>query len=119
MNDRAQDISVDADGNIYITGTTDSPDFPVAVGPDLSYNGGFRDAFVAKLNSDLTALTYAGFVGGSEVDDGIAIAVDAQHAAYITGETRSPEDSFPVLVGPDLTHNQSSDAFLVKVNPEG
>ena len=119
MNDRAQDISVDADGNVYITGTTDSPDFPVAVGPDLSYNGGFRDAFVAKLNSDLTALTYSGFVGGSEVDDGIAIAVDAQHAAYITGETRSPEDSFPVLVGPDLTHNQSSDAFLVKVNPEG
>ncbi len=119
MNDRAQDISVDSGGNVYITGTTESTDFPVAVGPDLSYNGGFRDAFVAKLNSDLTLLTYAGFVGGSEVDDGIAIAVDAQHAAYITGETRSPEDSFPVLVGPDLTHKGGADAFVVKVKPDG
>ena len=119
MNDRAQDISLDADGNVYITGTTESSNFPVAVGPDLSYNGGFRDAFVAKLNSDLTALTYAGFVGGSEVDDGIAIAVDAQHAAYITGETRSPEASFPVLLGPDLTHKGGADAFVVKVKPDG
>ena len=120
MNDRAQDISVDADGNIYITGTTDSPDFPVAVGPDLSYNGGFRDAFVAKLNSDLTALTYSGFVGGDSREFGLDVAVDAQGAAYIVGQTFSVDGAFPRIVGPDLTFNGGpEEAFVLKVSPDG
>jgi len=56
---------VDASGNAYVTGGTDSSDFPAMVGPDTSYNGG-HDAFVAKVNPDGKALVYAGFLGGSD-----------------------------------------------------
>ncbi|MEK7755423.1 MAG: SBBP repeat-containing protein, partial [Acidobacteriota bacterium] len=113
-------IAVDAAGNAYVTGFTMSSEgtFPVTVGPDLSFNG-YRDAFVAKVNAAGTALVYAGYLGGSGGDYGQAIAVDAAGNAYVTGGTESTEASFPVTVGPDLTHNGTWDAFVAKVNAAG
>ena len=60
-------IAVDGSGNAYVTGYTDSTEatFPVTVGPDLTYNGGLCDAFVAKVNAAGTALVYCGYIGGS------------------------------------------------------
>jgi hypothetical protein len=115
---------VDSDGNAYVTGDTGSTEttFPVLVGPDLSYNGGSYDAFVAKVNPTGT-LIYAGYIGGSGNEDhGYGIAVDSAGNAYVTGSTDSTETTFPVLVGPDLTLNNNSgvdDAFVAKVNPTG
>src|SRR5215213_6213957 len=68
---------------------------------------------------DPATIVYAGFLGGSGVDQGLAIAVDATGAAYVTGRTRSSEASFPVAVGPDLTANGDFDAFVAKVAPGG
>ena len=120
-DDRGQGIAVDAAGNAYVTGLTDSPEasFPVTVGPDLTFNGGFRDVFVAKVNADGAALAYAGYIGGTESDRGQGIAVDAAGNAYVTGFTDSPEASFPVTVGPDLTFSGADDAFVAKVNADG
>jgi hypothetical protein len=67
----------------------------VAVGPDLTYNGGNSDAFVAKVNPAGTALVYAGYIGGSGDDFGFGIAVDAMGAAYITCRT-SPSTAAPM-----------------------
>jgi len=120
--DRGNGIAVDASGNAYITGGTYSTEvnFPVAAGPDLTYNGGNYDAFVAKLNASGTALVYCGYIGGSAYDVGNAVAVDASGNAYITGTTDSTASSFPVAVGPDLTHNGGyDDAFVAKINPAG
>ncbi|MDP2915495.1 MAG: SBBP repeat-containing protein [Candidatus Aminicenantes bacterium] len=114
-------IAADKKGNAYITGYTSSMDpvFPVTVGPDLSFNGGSMDAFVAKVNAAGTALDYCGFIGGSGDDYAYAVAVDPSGNATVTGYTSSTESTFPVKVGPDLTQNGLVDAFVAKINAGG
>ncbi len=114
-------IAVDSSGRAYVTGETASTEatFPVTVGPDLTFNGGVRDAFVARVNAAGTGLLYAGYVGGSLDDSGNGIAVDSQDNAYVTGSTTSTQATFPVTVGPDLTFNGIEDAFVAKVNAAG
>jgi hypothetical protein len=118
--DIARGVAVDAAGNAYVVGFTDSNEwtFPVTVGPDLTHNGGV-DAFIAKVSADGSALLYAGYVGGAGEDSGLGVAVDAAGSAYLAGPTDSTETSFPVAVGPDLTHNGGADAFLAKVSADG
>jgi len=119
---------VDGAGNAYVTGQTASDQtagaFPVTGGPDLTFNGGTYDAFVAKVNAAGTALVYAGYIGGAGDDYGVGIAVDGAGNAYVTGLTSSDQtaDAFPVAGGPDLTFNGGStygDAFVAKVNAVG
>src|SRR5262245_38544991 len=124
--DRGLGIAVDSGGNTYVTGYTTSTEatFPVTVGPDLTFNGGGTDAFVAKVNAAGTALVYASYIGGSAGDGGWGIAVDGAGNAYVTGQTSSSETTFPVTVGPRLTYNGglnngALDAFVAKVNPAG
>ena len=115
-------VAVDGLGHAYVTGWTypggSISDFPVAVGPDLTYNGS-NDAFVAKVKADGTGLVYCGYVGGWAHDEAYGIAVDALGNAYITGRAASPEDSFPVGVGPGLIQNGWFDAFVAKVRADG
>jgi hypothetical protein len=122
-DDWGNGIAVDAAGNAYVTGYTlsDQATFPVAVGPDLTHNGGVQDAFVVKVRADGTGLVYAGYIGGSGYDEGEDIAVDDAGCAYVTGSTQSTEATFPVTVGPDLTYNGAgySDAFVAKVRADG
>jgi hypothetical protein len=119
--DYGRGIAVDRAGNVYITGETHSAEstFPVTAGPDLTFNGGTYDAFVAKVNATGTALVYCGYIGGSGDDYGAGIAVDDSGNAYVTGRTGSSEATFPVTAGPDLTTNGGADAFVAKVSPEG
>ena len=118
--DAAYSVAVDGDDNAYVTGSTwsDQTTFPVAGGPDLTYNGG-DDTFVAKVNPVGTALLYVGYIGGASQDYGYGIAVDGAGNAYVTGSTWSDQTTFPVLGGPDLTFNSGPDAFVAKVNPAG
>ncbi len=91
-------IAVDAAGNAYIAGTTSSPasgSFPVKNAVQSTYGGGGTDAFVVQLNpagGGASDLLYATFLGGTDLDQGLAIAVDAANPpnAYVTGSTRSP-----------------------------
>jgi uncharacterized repeat protein (TIGR01451 family) len=122
--EEARAIAVDGNRDAYVTGETQSlPDsFPLKVGPDLTMNGGSRDAFVAKIRADGLGLDYAGYIGGTGVDQGNAIAVGSDGSAYIVGQTTSSEESFPVLGGPDLTYNGglgNSDGFIAKVKADG
>ena len=125
--DAGRGIAVDRAGNAYVVGytfSTEADGFPVRVGPDLTYNGAGvflgGDVFVAKVNTAGTGLVYAGYIGGSDGDDASGIAVDGAGNAYVVGSTGSTEaEGFPVVVGPDLTHNGGSDAFVAKVNAAG
>jgi hypothetical protein len=119
-DDNGWAITVDDAGNAYVAGYTASnqTSFPVVGGPDLTFNGD-RDAFVAKVKADGTALVYAGYIGGSKDDRGNGIDIDRGGNVYVTGSTKSDEGSFPARVGPDLTQNGDSDAFVAKVNATG
>ncbi|MGA9350854.1 MAG: SBBP repeat-containing protein [Anaerolineae bacterium] len=120
--DEGYGIAVDGAGHAYVAGVTYSTEatFPVTVGPDLTYNGvEDYDAFVAKVKADGTGLVYCGYIGGDNYDSGRGIAVDGAGHAYVTGYTSSTEATFPVTVGPDLTHNGVADAFVAKVEADG
>jgi protocatechuate 3,4-dioxygenase beta subunit len=111
-------ITVDASGNAYVTGETESTNFPTTAGAfDMTSNGNL-DVFVTKLNSTGSALVYSTYLGGSADDRGFAIAIDALGSAYITGETNS--NNFPVTGGAfDTSYNTNGDAFVTRLNPAG
>ncbi|MGZ8688144.1 MAG: DUF7948 domain-containing protein, partial [Gaiellaceae bacterium] len=120
-SDRVRGVDVDAAGNAFITGSTSSDEasFPVTSGPDLSYNGGSADGFVAQVDATGTDLLYAGYIGGAGVDAALSVAADAGGNAYVAGTTDSDETSFPVTVGPDLSFNGARDVFAAKVEAGG
>ncbi len=114
--DFAQGIAVDGSGNAYVTGVTDSSNFPTADPVQPSYGGGVFDAFVAKLNRQGFALAYSTFLGGTDNDQGYGIAVDTKDAAYVAGTTAS--GNFPVTGGAYQVLTSSggvNDAFVTKL----
>ncbi len=116
-DDWAQAIAVDGEGGAYVTGATQSADFPATTGAlDVEY-GGERDAFVSKVNGAGTGLAFSTFLGGSGADEGAAIAVDAAGNAYITGATQSADLKTTGALDP--TYHGAQDAFLVKMNGSG
>ncbi len=115
-NDNGEGIAVDTTGNVYVTGSTGSTDFPV-VNPLQPNSGGGSEGFVIKLNPSGSSTIFATYLGGSNLDAGREIAADSAGNAYVTGNTRSAD--FPVVnpLQPILAGN--SDAFVAKLNPSG
>jgi hypothetical protein len=120
ITDVARGVAVDSSGAAYVAGDTSSTQatFPVTGGPDVTHNGG-NDAFAAKVAPSGGSLAYAGYIGGSNTEQGMGVAVDSSGAAYVAGITNSPEATFPVTGGLDVTANGSDDAFAAKVAPSG
>jgi hypothetical protein len=121
-------VVVDSAGAAYVTGRTESADFPTTAGAfDTSYNGVNQDdAFVTKLNPAGSGLVYSTYLGGSFDDTGQAIAVDSAGAAYVTGSSASAD--FPTTAGAfDTSANgpvvpfagPAGDAFVTKLNAAG
>ena len=118
-HDEGRAIAVDRAGAAYVTGQTQSPNYPVTPGAlDVSHNG-LGDAFVTKLEPSGGALAYSTFLGGADWDLGSAIAVDRPgSAAHITGYTHSA--GFPTTTGAfDSTHNGGYDAYVTKLGSSG
>ncbi|MBI4489344.1 MAG: SBBP repeat-containing protein, partial [Deltaproteobacteria bacterium] len=109
-------IAIDASGNAYVTGFTESFDFPTANPFQESLAGG-RDVFVTKLNPAGSALIYSTYLGGSNEDGGMGIAVDLSGNAYVTGFTFSAD--FPTASPLQSSLGSSQDAFVTKLNPAG
>ncbi len=109
-------IAVDAAGDAYVTGATNSTDFPTSRRAlQRSYGGGPFDAFVTKLDPSGTALAYSTFLGDTHYDEGNAIAVDARGRAVVAGRTVSP--NFPAVGR--LEPHVVSGAFVARVDPAG
>ncbi|HTY63653.1 MAG TPA: SBBP repeat-containing protein, partial [Acidobacteriota bacterium] len=115
-NDSASGIAVDSSGNVYVTGETLSTNFPMA-NPLQASNGGSWDVFVTKLNSSGSALLYSTYLGGSNTDNGNAIAVDSSGNAYVTGFTIST--NFPTAHAFQASSGGNNDAFITKLNSSG
>ncbi|MBV8856963.1 MAG: SBBP repeat-containing protein [Acidobacteria bacterium] len=116
-------IAVDAAGSAYVTGATSSTDFPTVnalrgsggAGVYRSTNG---EAFVFKLGPAGDALAYSTYLGGSGIDDGEGIAVDAAGQAHVAGTTTSAD--FPLVNPRQATHGGGfEDAFAVKLDAAG
>jgi Ser-Thr-rich glycosyl-phosphatidyl-inositol-anchored membrane family/FG-GAP-like repeat/Beta-propeller repeat/FG-GAP repeat len=111
-NERAGGIAVDSSGFAYVTGCTNSADFPT-VNPIQPTHGATTncDAFVSKLNETGNGLIYSTFLGGPGADAANAIAVDDQGSAYIVGDAGKdfPGDPF----------TSSTHVFVAKINPAG
>ena len=119
-NDWGAGIAVDSSGNAYVTGETDSLDFPTQNPYQGSYAGGMDDAFITKFSSSGSALTYSTYLGGSENDVGKGIAVDSSGNAYVTGQTGSTD--FPTKNPYQETKAGdagSYDAFITKLSSSG
>jgi hypothetical protein len=128
--DHGYGVAVDSAGSAYVTGATDSRDFPVTPGAFQSScdGGGFgcsANAFITKFNTTGSGLVYSSYLGGTDIDWGMAVAVDSLGNAYVAGTTYSKD--FPTTSGGFQTtcggggNNFSNcwDAFVTKMNPDG
>jgi len=118
--DRGYEIAVDEFENVYITGNTESADFPAMNAYQGTHASGAKhDAFVTKLDTSgqVTSSTYSTYLGGTEDDRGYGIAVDHSGNAYITGYTKSPD--FPMVNAMQPIHAGNNDVFLTKLDESG
>jgi hypothetical protein len=114
--DVAQDVAVDAQGYIYVTGNTHSSNFPVHH-PIQGMNAGDSDVFVTKFSPEGNEIIYSTYLGGSGWDEAIRITVDAAGNAYIVGRTTSTD--FPTQNALYSTNQGGADVFIAKLNPAG
>jgi Bacterial Ig-like domain (group 3)/Beta-propeller repeat len=130
--DVANGIAVDANGDAYIAGGTQSPDFPTTPGAFQRVNKAtvfnpLGGSFVSKLNPSGTALVYSTYLDGSVTDVANAIAVDTAGSAYVTGfATSSDFPTTPGVIQPTLGPDaagvglfEMSNVFITKLNPAG
>ncbi len=121
-DDNGYAIAVDSSGNAYVTGSTQSSDFPITPGAFQTTKKGIWNVFVTKVNPSGTAMVYSTYIGGSTPyagDYGNEIVLDSAGSAYITGQTGSPDfpttpDAFQLAYG-----GGSSDAYVAKLKPDG
>ncbi|MGD0629306.1 MAG: chitobiase/beta-hexosaminidase C-terminal domain-containing protein [Terracidiphilus sp.] len=123
--DAAFAIAVDSAGDAYVTGMTDSVNFPLTSGSYQESNKGAANstfnAFVTKLNATGTALVYSTYLGGSANTQALALAVDGSGSAYVTGTTSATD--FPTTSGAyqtaSLANATGYTAFVTKLNATG
>jgi hypothetical protein len=120
-NDYGYGMALDANNDVYVTGSTGSSDFPITSGAFQTTLRGPTNAFVAKLNPTGTALLYSTYFGGTGTDQAYGLAIDSSNNAYITGVTNSTNlttttGAFQTaLIGTGST----TDAFVAKFNSTG
>jgi len=119
FNETAGAIAIDSSGNAYVTGLTNSDDFPATASSFQPKHGGIisTEAFVAKLNAAGSALVYATYLGGAVQDFGTGIAVDSAGSAYVVGFATSA--NFPTTPGAFRTFTPPSGVFVAKLNASG
>jgi hypothetical protein len=116
--DQANAIAIDSSGAAYLTGSTNSVNFP-AISPLQAALGatGAANAFIAKINAAGSSLVYSTYLGGSGSDTGAAIAVDSSGNVVIAGSTTSA--NFPVSSAVQSAYAGGGDAFIAKLNAAG
>ena len=108
-------MAVDSAGNVFLAGTTDSRNFPTGNSLQSALRGEIN-AFVTKFNSAGSALSYSTYLGGSNSDVAVGIAVDNVGGAYVTGVTDSRD--FPTVGSLQPTYSGGvfgGDGFVLKI----
>jgi hypothetical protein len=115
--DDALGIAVDSAGEAYVTGHTNSSNFPTA-NPQQATLAGASDVFITKLNTSGSALLFSTYFGGSLDESGVGTALDPFNDVYVTGDTAS--SNFPTGGSAFQTSLQgSSNAFVTELSNTG
>ena len=117
-SDKVNEIIVDDSGNLILTGSTKSADFPTTPG---SYDTLFNDrpvdvrsdGFISKINADGNALLYSSFIGGSKMDECTGVCVDSTGKLFLVGHTESID--FPTISG---SYDTSFNYTIVDIQPD-
>ncbi|MBI4473494.1 MAG: SBBP repeat-containing protein [Acidobacteria bacterium] len=112
-NESGVGIAQDGDGNIYVTGFSDSFELPIVNAVQQFSNGG-RDVYIIKLSGDGQTVFYSTYVGGLLNEGALAIAVDRAGNAYVTGFTTSTD--FPLANAIQGEIAGSQDGFVFKID---
>ncbi len=112
-------VAVDSEGAAFVTGETDSTDFPTINPYQPSYAEGSDDGFIAKFPAVASSVEYSTYLGGSSYDRGKSIAVDGEGCAYLCGETYSPD--FPTVSAYQsfLAGGTNWDVFVSRLTSSG
>ena len=113
--DEARGMTIDTSGNVYVVGSTTSPNFPLAT-PRQSTLSGESDGFVFRLPTTGGGFAFSTYHGGADIDEINAVAVDASRNVYVAGTTRST--NFPALNAAQGYQGQL-DGFVSKLTPAG
>jgi hypothetical protein len=116
-HDAAWGLSVNSEGRVYLTGDTNSADFPTVNALQPAFGGGSMDAFVCRVDAAGTGLSFSTYLGGRAPDYGRGTALDGQGYLLITGETASTD--FPLVNPLQTKHGGLGDVFLVRLAPSG
>jgi len=129
LDDVGTGIAVDSGGNAYLSGYTDSTDFPVSSGAfQANFGGGTHNAFVVRFNRGGAQVGYSTYLGGSGDDYAYAAAVDTLGDAYVAGATNSTDFPTASALQPNFAGGLCGtapntfpcyDAFVCKLNPAG
>lgn len=117
-DEEAFDISTDPLDNIIITGYTSSTNGISTIGSHQPLNGGFQDAFLAKLSSGGDNLIWSTFYGGLSNDQGTSVISDTSGTIFITGNTTS-NNNISTLNAFQQLPGSADDAFLVRFDENG
>ncbi len=112
-SDRAGAIAIDTTANVYIAGSTASINFPTTATAAQTALKGMADAFVTKIVTAGSSLSYSTYIGGTNTDTAKAIAVDKNDNINVAGETTSTD--FPTLNPFKKTNSGFSDAFVARL----
>ncbi|MFB6258694.1 MAG: SBBP repeat-containing protein, partial [Flavobacteriales bacterium] len=108
------EVEVDGSGNAYVVSTTRSPDLPVTGSVFQDSLAGIQDAFVTKLNPDLSGILFCGYYGGDSTDAGYAIERNPGFGIYISGGTTS--DNIPAPQGWQTSLQGGVDGFVARMD---
>ncbi len=119
-DDLGSSITLDSNGNVYVTGTTSSANFPTQ-GPAYPNNKGLSDIFVTKFDGATGNIVYSTYIGGSGIDRADAIAIDSNGNAYVVGRVDSTSTDFPSTPGSFAPAYRGGDfdGVVLKLNPQG
>ena len=115
--EQANALAVDSSGNAYVTGVTNSSNFPVTSGAFQTVFGGVQDAFITKINPAGNTLVYSTYLGGTSFDWATGIRIDSSGNAYVAGYTSSGD--FPAVNGVQAAFGGMYDAFVTKLSAAG
>ena len=120
QDDESRAIAVDSLGNAYITGPTDSDNFPITAGAIIT-NRGNNSGFVTKLNAAGNRLIFSTFLGGVYASPGSvdAVAVDGFGNTYVAGTTGTGGQLLVTADAYQTSPQGFKDAFVSKFDPSG